>query len=81
MLCFGHSRSIDYTVDGSCCYSIAPFSDTKNFDVYTTDQSVSEWYETDINHHIENLPYFEDEMIKENEVGSVGAQSEFELLK
>lgn len=59
----------------------APFSDTKKFDAYTTDQSVSEWNETDINYHIENLPYFEDEIIKENEVGSAGSQSEFELLK
>ncbi len=59
----------------------APFSDTKNFDAYTTYQSVSEGYETDINYHIENLPYFEDEIIKENEVGSAGLQSEFELLK
>ncbi len=122
----------------------APFSDTKNFDVYTTDQSVRQLqnkynqvvdkfsslissfnkdkqvkyaivspdntsdseqeledeynkllrmdavefynylnnlYETDVNYHIENLPYFEDEVIKENEVGSAGSQSEFEFLK
>lgn len=59
----------------------APFSDTKNFNAYTTDQSVSKCYKTDINYHIENLPYFEDEVIKENEVGNAGSQSEFELLK
>ncbi len=122
----------------------APFSDTKNFDAYTTDQSVRQLqnkynqvvdkfsslissfnkdkqvkyaivspdntssseqeledeynkllrmdavefynylnnlYETDVKYHIENLPYFEDEVIKENEVGSAGSQSEFELLK
>ncbi len=121
-----------------------PFSDTKNFDAYTTDQSVRQLqnkynqvvdkfsslissfnkdkqvkyaivspdntsdseqeledeynkllrmdavefynylnnlYETDVNYHIENLPYFEDEMIKENEVGNAGSQSEFEFLK
>ena len=59
----------------------APFSDTKKFDAYTADQNVSEWNNTDINYRMENLPYFEDEIIKENEVGSAGSQSAFDLLK
>lgn len=32
---------------------------------------LKELYKTDVNYHIENLPYFEDEMVKENEVSDL----------
>lgn len=38
-------------------------------------------YETDVNYHIENLPYFEDEVVKENEVSDTASDGYFVLVK
>lgn len=42
---------------------------------------LKELYKKDVNYHIENLPYFEDEMTKENKALYSGSQEEFELLR
>lgn len=42
---------------------------------------LKELYKKDVNYHIENLPYFEDETVKENEALYPGSQGEFELLR
>lgn len=42
---------------------------------------LNELYETDINYRMENLPYFEGEMIEENEVSNTASDGYFVLVK
>lgn len=42
---------------------------------------LNELYETDVNYRMENLPYFEDEMIEENEVSNTASDGYFVLVK
>lgn len=42
---------------------------------------LNELYETDVNYRMENLPYFEGEMIEENEVSNTASDGYFVLVK
>lgn len=42
---------------------------------------LNELYETDVNYRMENLPYFEGEMIQENEVSNTASDGYFVLVK
>lgn len=83
---FNRDNQVDYAIvspdDTSCSaqeleeeYNKALSMNEVEFYNYLNDL-----YKKDVNYKVDNLPYFEDEMIKENETSEIGPKDDLELL-